>query len=91
MFNQCKTNVEAAIKALKNGTPVVVMDDYERENEGDMILPAQMANEKNIAFMLEYTSGIICLAMSSKHAEQLDLSPMVAADQNNSTFQLHLR
>ncbi|WP_432773274.1 3,4-dihydroxy-2-butanone-4-phosphate synthase [Francisella salimarina] len=86
MFKQIKENIENAIQALKQGTPVVVLDDYDRENEGDLILPGEKATEANIAFMLEYTSGIVCLAMDSKKAKQLNLTPMVAADQNNSTF-----
>ncbi|WP_150463427.1 MULTISPECIES: 3,4-dihydroxy-2-butanone-4-phosphate synthase [Francisella] len=86
MFRQIKENIENAIQALKQGTPVVVLDDYDRENEGDLILPGEKATEANIAFMLEYTSGIVCLAMDSKKAKQLNLTPMVAADQNNSTF-----
>ncbi|MFC4892800.1 3,4-dihydroxy-2-butanone-4-phosphate synthase [Pseudofrancisella aestuarii] len=86
MFNQIKQNVEKAIGALKVGKPIVVLDDYDRENEGDMIFPGQMATAENIAFMLEHTSGIVCLAMDSTHAKKLNLTPMVAADQNNSTF-----
>lgn len=86
MFKQIKENIENAVQALKQGTPVVVLDDYDRENEGDLILPGEKATEANIAFMLEYTSGIVCLAMDSKKAKQLNLTPMVAADQNNSTF-----
>ncbi|MDE5004872.1 3,4-dihydroxy-2-butanone-4-phosphate synthase, partial [Francisella tularensis subsp. holarctica] len=59
---------------------------YDRENEGDLILPGQKATEENITFMIEHTSGIICLAMDSKKARELNLTPIVAADQNNSTF-----
>lgn len=86
MFEQIKQNVEKAISALKQGKPVVVLDDYDRENEGDLILPGEMATEANIAFMLEHTSGIVCLSMDSKRANTLNLTPMVAADKNNSTF-----
>lgn len=86
MFKQIKSNIENAIQTLKQGKPVVILDDYDRENEGDLILPGQKATEANIAFMLEHTSGIICLAMHSKKACQLNLTPMVAAGQNNSTF-----
>ncbi len=86
MFNEIKQNIHRAIEALKKGTPVIVMDDYDRENEGDMIIPGQMANAENIAFMLEYTSGIVCLAMDSKHAKQLNLAPMVATDLNDSSY-----
>lgn len=66
MFKQIKENIENAIQTLKQGKPVVVLDDYDRENEGDLILPGEKATEANIAFMLEYTSGIVCLAMDSK-------------------------
>ncbi|MDE4986590.1 3,4-dihydroxy-2-butanone-4-phosphate synthase, partial [Francisella tularensis subsp. holarctica] len=55
MFEQIKNNVENAIEALKQGKPVVVLDDYDRENERDLILPGQKATEENITFMLEHT------------------------------------
>lgn len=87
MFEQIKHNVEKAVNALKQGKPVVVLDDYDRENEGDLILPGEKATKENIAFMLEHTSGIICLSMDSKRANELNLTPMVAADKNNSTFE----
>ena len=87
MFEQIKQNVHNAINALKQGKCVVVIDDYDRENEGDLILPGEMATQENIAFMLQHTSGIICLAMNSLQANKLQLTPMVAADKNNSTFE----
>ncbi|MDE4990548.1 3,4-dihydroxy-2-butanone-4-phosphate synthase, partial [Francisella tularensis subsp. holarctica] len=77
-----KNNFENAIEALKQGKPLVVLDDYDRENEGDLIIPGQKATEENITFMLDHTSGIICFAMDSKKARELNLTPMVAADQN---------
>lgn len=87
MFEQIKENVHKAVEALKNGKGVVVIDDYDRENEGDLILPGEMATQENIAFLLQHTSGIVCLAMDSNQANKLSLSPMVAADKNNSTFE----
>ena len=87
MFEQIKVNVEKVINALKQGKGVVVIDDHDRENEGDLILPGEMATQENIAFMLQYTSGIVCLAMDSSQANKLQLVPMVAADKNNSTFE----
>ena len=87
MFNQIKTNIENAIKSLKEGKGVIVIDDHDRENEGDLIIPGEMATQENIAFMLQYTSGIVCLAMSSEQANKLELKPMVATDKNNSTFE----
>ncbi|MDE4957621.1 3,4-dihydroxy-2-butanone-4-phosphate synthase, partial [Francisella tularensis subsp. holarctica] len=73
MFVLIKYNVENAIEALKKCKPVVVLDDYDRENVGDLILPGQKATEENITFLLEHTSGIICLAMDSKKARELNL------------------
>lgn len=74
MFEQIKQNVNNAIQALKSGKAVVVIDDYDRENEGDLILPGEMATQENIAFMLQYTSGIVCLAMDSTQANKLSLA-----------------
>ncbi|MDE4949112.1 3,4-dihydroxy-2-butanone-4-phosphate synthase, partial [Francisella tularensis subsp. holarctica] len=62
---------------------------YDSENEVDLILPGKKATEENISFMLEQTSGIICLAMDSNKARELNLTPMLAADQNNSTITTH--
>ena len=78
--------VETAIKALKKGKSVIVIDDFDRENEGDLIFAGEMATEENVAFMLQHTSGIVCLAMDSVQAKKLDLSPMVATDKNDSAF-----
>ncbi len=86
MFNQIKDSIESAIAALKQGIPVVVLDDYDRENEGDMILPGEVATEKNIAFMLEHTSGIVCLAMNPTQAKKIELTPMVDTTKNDSAF-----
>ncbi|MDE5012665.1 3,4-dihydroxy-2-butanone-4-phosphate synthase, partial [Francisella tularensis] len=66
--------------------PGVGLEDYDREHERDLILPGQQATEENITFMLEHTRGIICWAMDSKKARELHLTPLVAADQNTSTF-----
>lgn len=87
MFEQIKQNVDNAINALKQGKGVVVIDDHDRENEGDLIIPGELTTQENIAFMLQHTSGIICLAMNSVQANKLQLTPMVAADKNNSTFE----
>ncbi|EAU43151.1 GTP CYCLOHYDROLASE II / 3,4-DIHYDROXY-2-BUTANONE 4-PHOSPHATE SYNTHASE [Fulvimarina pelagi HTCC2506] len=70
--------VEDAIAAIRNGELVVVVDDADRENEGDLIMAASKATPENMAFMIRYTSGIICVPMTGERSEKLNLPPMVA-------------
>ena len=70
--------VEEAIAAIGRGEVVVVVDDEDRENEGDLILAAEFATPEKIAFFLHHTSGYICTAITSERARQLQLDPMVA-------------
>jgi 3,4-dihydroxy 2-butanone 4-phosphate synthase/GTP cyclohydrolase II len=69
--------VRQAIEALRKGKPIIIVDDADRENEGDLVLAAQFATEERIAFMIRFTGGVVCLALSPAIADQLDLSPMV--------------
>jgi 3,4-dihydroxy 2-butanone 4-phosphate synthase/GTP cyclohydrolase II len=69
--------VEAALRALKNGEFVVVADDEERENEGDLIIAAESLTPQKLAFMLRHTSGVVCVALTSKRAHELGLPLMV--------------
>jgi 3,4-dihydroxy 2-butanone 4-phosphate synthase / GTP cyclohydrolase II len=62
---------------LRNGRPVIIVDDEARENEGDIIVPAQHATTEIIAFTIRYTGGVICLAMPNELADHLELPPMV--------------
>lgn len=71
-------SVESAISAIAAGELVVVVDDTDRENEGDLIMAAAMASPEKIAFMIRHTSGIICVPMATDRAEALNLAPMVA-------------
>lgn len=70
--------IEAAIAAIANGELVVVVDDTDRENEGDLIMAAAKASPEKIGFMVRHTSGIICVPMPAERAENLHLDPMVA-------------
>ena len=70
--------VEEAIEAIRNGELVVVVDDADRENEGDLIMAASKATPENMAFMIRHTSGIICVPMTGERSEELNLPPMVA-------------
>lgn len=69
--------IEEAITALTNGQFVIVVDDESRENEGDLILAAEKANPQALAFMIRYTTGIICLAIKGERLDELRLPQMV--------------
>lgn len=71
-------SVEAALEALKEGRLIIVADDKERENEGDLILAAEMATTDSLAFMIRHTSGIICVPMLATRLEELRLPQMVS-------------
>src|SRR3990172_2749180 len=62
---------------LRAGRMIVLVDDEERENEGDLILPAEKAAPEAINFVRLHTGGVICLAMSNERADRLGLPPMV--------------
>ncbi|MEF2073702.1 3,4-dihydroxy-2-butanone-4-phosphate synthase [Consotaella aegiceratis] len=70
--------IEEAIAAIAAGEPVVVVDDTDRENEGDLIMAASKATPEKMGFMIRHTSGIICVPMAAERAERLNLPPMVA-------------
>jgi 3,4-dihydroxy 2-butanone 4-phosphate synthase/GTP cyclohydrolase II len=74
--------VERAIADIKAGKPVVVVDDEDRENEGDLIFAAELASPELIAFMVRYTSGYICVAVTESDADRLDLPPMYYTNQD---------
>jgi 3,4-dihydroxy 2-butanone 4-phosphate synthase / GTP cyclohydrolase II len=69
--------IEDAVAAIGRGEIVIVIDDEDRENEGDLIMAAEFATPDKIAFFLHHTSGVICAPVSSERARELDLAPMV--------------
>ena len=71
-------SIESAIAAIAEGELVVVVDDTDRENEGDLIMAASKATPEKMAFMIRHTSGIICVPMTADRADRLNLPPMVA-------------
>jgi 3,4-dihydroxy 2-butanone 4-phosphate synthase/GTP cyclohydrolase II len=71
-------DVERAIKDIAEGRPVVVMDDEDRENEGDIIFAASAATPELLAFMIRYTSGVICVPMPGKELDRLQLPLMTS-------------
>ena len=73
---------EDLIAELKAGRPVVMVDDENRENEGDIIIAGDIATPEILAFTIRYTGGVICLAMTNELANHLELPPMV--EHNNA-------
>jgi 3,4-dihydroxy 2-butanone 4-phosphate synthase/GTP cyclohydrolase II len=67
--------IEAALQDLAAGRSIVVVDDENRENEGDVICAAQFATPDNINFMAVEARGLICLAMTGERLDQLDFTP----------------
>lgn len=76
-------SVREAIKALQKGQIIVVLDDEERENEGDLICAAEFAGTENVNFMASRAKGLICMPMSAKLAGKLGLTPMVENNTDN--------
>jgi len=74
--------VERAIDAVQRGEFVVVVDDEDRENEGDLIIAADQMTPDKMAFMIRYTSGVICLPMEGSRLDELQLPLMVAGADN---------
>ena len=70
--------IEEAIEDFKNGKPIIVADDEDRENEGDVIVPAQFATPDVINFLISECKGVVCLALTREKAEKLGLSEMVS-------------
>ena len=69
--------IEDAIEAIKNGEIIIVVDDENRENEGDFIAAAELINSSTINFMAKYGRGLICVPMSEKLCNKLNLNKMV--------------
>jgi len=80
--------IEKAIAAIGRGDIVVVVDDADRENEGDLIMAAGFATAERIAFFLNHTSGLICIPMTGERLDHLQLPPMVVdnTDSNRTAF-----
>ncbi len=76
-FREMLSSIEDVIEEARNGRIFVLVDDEERENEGDLVIPAQMATPEAINFMARYGRGLICLALMRERVEQLDL-PLMA-------------
>jgi 3,4-dihydroxy 2-butanone 4-phosphate synthase/GTP cyclohydrolase II len=74
--------IEQAVADLAAGRPVVVVDDADRENEGDLIFAAEHATAELLAFMVRYTSGYICVPLTEADCDRLELPPMYHVNQD---------
>lgn len=75
-------SIEDALRELRAGKPIVVIDDADRENEGDLIFAAQLATTELVAFMIRHTSGYICVGMIGADLDRLDLPPMTVVNED---------
>src|SRR5579863_549977 len=78
------TDVPGALDQIRAGRMVVVVDDEDRENEGDLVMAAEFATPDKINFMARYGRGLICLTLTEEHADHLRLFPMT--QRNTSRF-----
>jgi len=75
-------SIDKALETFRDGGFVIVTDDVDRENEGDLFLLASAATTEKIGFMIRYTSGVICVAMTEERSRQLHLPLMVKQNQD---------
>ena len=83
MFDSPISPIEDILEDARNGRPYILVDAEDRENEGDIIIPAQFATPDQINFMIRQARGLVCLALTAERAQQLRLPPM-AADNRES-------
>jgi len=92
MKNKKFSSIETIIKIAKRGGMYILVDDENRENEGDLVIPASNVSPKNINFMAKYGRGLICLSLSSKQAKKLNLSLMspINKSRNQTAFTISI-
>ncbi|HEY8549439.1 MAG TPA: 3,4-dihydroxy-2-butanone-4-phosphate synthase, partial [Vicinamibacterales bacterium] len=76
------STIEEAVEALREGRMIIVVDDEDRENEGDLTLAAERATPEAINFMITHGRGLVCLAMTPQRLDELDI-PLVVADNSS--------
>ncbi len=78
------TSITKIIKDAKKGKMFILVDDENRENEGELVIPANQVKHKDITFMAKHGRGLICLALDSKQVKQLNLQLMSPTNQSRS-------
>jgi 3,4-dihydroxy 2-butanone 4-phosphate synthase / GTP cyclohydrolase II len=74
------SSIDEAVEEIRQGRIVIVVDDADRENEGDLIMAAEKATPESIAFIVRYSSGVICMPVLGERLDELDIPLMVAAN-----------
>lgn len=82
MYKEYLSSIEEVIEDARNGKMFILVDAEDRENEGDLVIPAQMATPETINFMAKYGRGLICLALPHDRAKQLNLELMSPTNQS---------
>jgi len=84
--------VERAIEEIRKGNMVIMLDDEDRENEGDLVYSAAFSTPEHVNFMATHAKGLICVAVTKETANRLNLTPMVQSNTSSYetafTFQL---
>ncbi|MBO41822.1 MAG: 3,4-dihydroxy-2-butanone-4-phosphate synthase [Pelagibacteraceae bacterium] len=88
MKNKNFSSIESIIKVAKKGGIYILVDDENRENEGDLVIPASNVSQKSISFMAKYGRGLICLSLTNKQSKKLNLSLMspINKSRNQTAF-----
>ena len=76
--------VKEAIDDIRNGKMVILVDDEDRENEGDLVMAAELVTPEAINFMAKHGRGLICLTLTEEKADHLQLPPMVSDNTSNN-------
>lgn len=76
-------SIEEGLKDIKQGKMIIVVDDEGRENEGDLVIPAEIITGEHINFMIKYARGLVCAPVEKEIAERLGLNPMVEKNTDN--------
>jgi len=80
--------IEQVLEDIKSGIPVIVVDDYDRENEGDLVIAVEKVTKDNLIFCMNKGKGLMCIATSGEIIDKLELPPMVvnSTDKNGTPF-----
>jgi len=82
--NDLEGRIATALQAVRAGVPVILLDDFDRENEADLIVAAEKITDETMALMIRECSGIVCLCLSDEKVRALELPPM--APENGSRY-----
>ena len=85
------STIEDILNDVRNGKPVIVVDDESRENEGDLVIAAQFASPENINFMIKECRGLVCVPLTKKRAEELHLELMTISEERRDKFKTNWR